>query len=150
MCWPIRRCVAFRTKDMWGTLQQVCVRCSFADSSFVQLKIGLELYLCHPLSRMSTHVVIQPFGAWSFLKWITSLSFTADCSPLANENLLVHGCVLNQIWSRLGWRWQAWTSRSMAKRDPMARVQPESSMMYVGLEPKSTHSQRRACWAPWS
>ena len=41
-----------------------------------------------PLSRMSMHVVIQWLCAWSFWKWITSLSLTVDCSPFANENLL--------------------------------------------------------------
>ena len=59
-------------------------QCSFEDSSSVQLKIELETL---PLSRMSTHVVIQPVCAWSLRKWITSRSFTVDCSPLANEKL---------------------------------------------------------------
>ena len=79
-----------------------------------------------PLSRMSTQAVIQPVCAWSFRKWITSLSLTVDCSSCANENLLEHGCFENQMWSRFGCCWHTWTRRSIAKREPVALVQPES------------------------
>ena len=89
-----------------------------------------------PLSRMSMHVVIQPLCARSLRKWITNLSLTVDCSPLAKANLLEQGCLENQMWSRFGCCWQACTRRSMAKRDPMALVQPGSRIIISWMRTK--------------
>lgn len=101
-----------------------------------------------PLSRISTPVVIQPEDDWGFRKWMISLSLTLACSPLAKLNLLVVDYALNQMFFEFSCDLQALIRRSTAKRNPMARAQPESRMTNVGLRCMSTYSQRSDCSTP--
>ena len=98
-----------------------------------------------PLSRMSMHVSNPIIMCMIILEMNHKSLLDSGLFSICKWKLTWH-----QIWSPCGCCWQAGTRRSIAKREPMALVQPESKITYVGWEPRSTYSHRSACWAPWS
>ena len=102
-----------------------------------------------PLSRISTLVVIHPVVDVLFLRWMMSRSRTVDCSPLAKAKRLKHDSVENQmLWLSLCCL-HACTSRSIAYREPIAFVHPESRITYVGCVFKSMYSVKSVRLMSW-